>query len=301
MLNEYVLLPCIFDRTCFQSDEICNLYLKNLKETLLYEEALVRDLWDGEWSKFVKKISSKHPNTKYILRDLKTQLFAAPATQTNLPNNYNQWADEALRYHQREPLNGIISSKSTKEEFKDEKIIASIEQLNKADWWKNRVSSVCVQRATKDYLKRLKLILERANSIMFIDPYFNPFKPDYEDFYLILQAIKRADDPPDIEIHLCHLESPKTAQDYEDYFRKKLTNVIKQAKLEVQFFIWDRFHDRYIITNLVGIMSGNSFSVSREREETTWTRLDRQRKDEVQVEFDKNSNKHKLQHYFTIF
>lgn len=302
MINEYVLLPCVFDTTCFKSPEICNVYLENIKEILLIEQAMVRDLCNGEWSKFVKNLSSKHPNTKYILQKLK--LFAALTSLKEPPNSYNQWANEALRSHQPEPLNGIIASKSTKKNFKGEKIIASIEQLDKADWWKNRVSSVAVQRTTKDYLKHLKLILERANSIMFIDPYLSPYKYDgYEEFYKILQAINRTEVL--IECHLAlnrEKRKPKTEKkekkDYEDYFRKKLTNVIKQAQLEVNFFIWDEFHDRYIISNLVGIMSGNSFSIGEQ--ETTWMRLDRTRKGQIQAEFDGNSRKHGTPFIFTI-
>ena len=118
-----------------------------------------------------------------------------------------------------------------------------------------------------------------------------------------MQAINRTEVL--IECHLAlnrEKRKPKTEKkekkDYEDYFRKKLTNVIKQAQLEVNFFIWDEFHDRYIISNLVGIMSGNSFSIGEQ--ETTWMRLDRTRKGQIQAEFDGNSRKHGTPFIFTI-
>ncbi|MBE9194788.1 hypothetical protein IQ219_05575 [Synechocystis sp. LEGE 06083] len=180
-------------------------------------------------------------------------------------------------------------------------LIASIENLEKADWWANRSHSIGLRRQTQDYLMHLKILLNHANSFIFIDPYFNPNQPDYQEFDHILKAINQSDDPPLIEIHLSHLGSGMTVADFERLFRRRLESCIQPQKLEVDVFIWDKIHDRFILTNLVGIQSGHSFSISRDpKETTTWTRISRTRRDELQKEFDKNSRKHKLQHYFTV-
>ncbi|MGL4500934.1 MAG: hypothetical protein ACRCU2_17825, partial [Planktothrix sp.] len=70
MFAEYALLPCIFDKNNFQSTEIGELHLKNLKEILLHEESLVRDLYGGKWRKFVKDIRSKPYCTDEIIKIL---------------------------------------------------------------------------------------------------------------------------------------------------------------------------------------------------------------------------------------
>jgi hypothetical protein len=75
-------------------------------------------------------------------------------------------------------------------------LIASIENIEKADWWTNRSHSVRLKRQTQDYLQHLRLLLNNANSLIFIDPYFNPNKPDYREFTKILDAINQPDDPP---------------------------------------------------------------------------------------------------------
>ncbi len=186
MINEYVLLPCIFDPNRFDFDNektnkrICRFHFKNLLRTLLDEGAIVRDLCDGKWSQFFTKLPSKHPDTKrYFIKELKKQkrLFAAPATQNSSPESYIDWAREALSSHKKDAVSGIIVSKLTQKELIDEgtiasgdrSVIAPIEELDETNWWKNRFS-FCVQRTTDDYLKHLQLILYRVK----IDNVYRP-------------------------------------------------------------------------------------------------------------------------------
>ncbi len=313
MINEYVLLPCIFDPNRFDFDSektnkrICRFHFKNLLRTLLDEGAIVRDLYDGKWSQFCNQLPSKHPDAKrQFIEKLKKEkrFFPAPATQNSSPQTYIDWAREALSSHKA--VSGIIVSKLTQKELIDEgtiasgdkSVIAPIEELNETDWWKNRFS-FCVQRTTDDYLKHLNLILHRAKWIKFIDPYFDPIKTEYTEFNLILQKLKRPKGKIRIEVHLFCDFRDGTEQEYQDSYQRELGKAIEQYKLKVHFFLWKgKFHDRYIISNLVGIMSGHSFSIGEQ--ETTWTRLDPTRTDEIEDEFDKNSNKHGTPFTFTI-
>lgn len=302
MFTEYALLPCIFDRNHFKDEKIGNLHLKNLKDILLHEESLVRDLYNGKWSQFINNIESKSPCTKALLMSLSQshRLHRVRAAKAHNPENYMDWCNEALSSHKEDALDGIIASPETIKIFNTETLIASVENLNKAAWWTNRSHSVGLERKTGDYLKCLKRILNYANSIIFIDPYLDVVKPEYQEFSKILEAINRSDDPPTIEIHICHLNSI-SPREYEKDFRQHLTSVIQSQKLSVEVFIWDKFHDRYIISNLGGIQSGHGFGVSdHPSETTTWTRISRTRRDELQKEFDRNSNCHKSQHRFVV-
>lgn len=302
MFSEYALLPCIFDRNHFKDEKIGNLHLKNLKDILLHEESLVRDLYNGKWSQFINNIGSKSPCTKSLLESLSKshRLHRVKAAKAHNPENYIDWCNEALSSHKENALDGIIASSETIKIFQTETLIASVEKLDKADWWKNRSHSVGLKRKTDAYLKYLKRLLNYANSIIFIDPYLDVCKREYGEFSKILEAINRIDDPPTIEIHICHLSSIST-REYEQDFCQCLTSVIQSQKLSVEVFIWDKFHDRYIISNLGGIQSGHSFGVSdHPSETTTWTRISRTRRDELQKEFSRNSNLHKLQHHFVL-
>ena len=300
MLTEYALGSCIFDTTCFSDSEKCGIYLKNLKGILINDEALVRDLHDGSWSKYVKNIQSKHPNTKYILQSLGKQLRRVKAADNNVPVSHLDWCNEALKSHRNESLNGIIVSKDIVKIFTGEGLVASIESLDKTPWWENRSPSINIERRTNEYLHHLKRVYSHANSIMFIDPYIDPVQHDYREFYHLLARIPNRDIPPLIQIHMCHLKNT-TITGYEQDFRSKLTNVIQSAKLTVEVFIWDKFHNRYLISNFIGINLPYGFSISDiPNEKTIWTRIGRNDRDDIQREFDQASGRHKLQHRFTV-
>jgi hypothetical protein len=72
--------------------------------------------------------------------------------------------------------------------------------------------------------------------------------------------------------------------------------------LNAEVFIWDDFHDRYLISNLIGISCPNGFDTTTDQNDiTTWTKLGKTDKDDVQREFDPASNKHQLKHKFKVF
>ncbi|WP_138505223.1 hypothetical protein [Nostoc sp. PA-18-2419] len=136
---------------------------------------------------------------------------------------------------------------------------------------------------------------------MFIDPYLDPVKHSYREFNKLLAAIINPDEPPVIEIHMCYLADSISTSQYEEDFRRKLLSVINQAGLTVEVFVWDKLHDRYLISNLMGINLNNGFDVSdNPKEMTTWSRLGRADRDDIQREFDPASKRHKLQHRFTV-
>ena len=66
-----------------------------------------------------------------------------------------------------------------------------------------------------------------------------------------------------------------------------LQAVAKSAGVSVEVFLWDDFHDRYLITDLIGISLPHGFGTTKApNTQTTWTRLGRNDRDSVQREFD---------------
>jgi len=73
------------------------------------------------------------------------------------------------------------------------------------------------------------------------------------------------------------------------------------AGLEVEVFIWDDFHDRYIITDLIGIGLQNGLDTTADANAvTTWNRLGRPERDDIQREFDPASIRHSLRGRFKL-
>jgi hypothetical protein len=316
MLVEYALIPDIFDSSNYSSPELCDVHLQHLKQPLL-EEALVRDLCDGGWHKcFNNETTILHPRAKELIRKLVTQnrLRCFRSIEISSPQSDYEWCKEAIASHQQEPLNGIISTNDTTQRFnKSETVLSSIQKLNNAKWWRERSPSVRPYRNIEGYLKYLHKILNQANHIMFIDPYLDPTRFSYEKFVNILCSI-RQEMSPLIEIHRVSRDGSgenkkyPTEQEWENRYYQKLHQPLAESGLTVNVFIWDipkwgelEFHDRYLITNIFGISLSNGFDVSRNNKaKTTWTRLGKKDREEIEREFDPKSNRHRIKYSFSI-
>lgn len=324
MLAEYALIPDIFDQSCYNSDELCGFHLQILKRALL-EDALVRDLHGGAWQTYVhqKTRQACHPKARELLKKLRLQhrLRSMPAASVDRPPSINDWliedwCAETIASHGQEPINGAIATRSTAHQYptptkKQPPLIAAIDQLQNIRWWQTRSSSRVLHRQTADYLDALRLVFAQARSILFIDPYLNPRKPNFREFQRLLAAIDRPIAPPLLEVHLAlkgyDSDNPDgldpvqiSGQAWRNCFSAWLPT-LRDRQLRIEVFIWDQFHDRYLISDLIGIQAPAGFDVSRNPQETTtWTRISREARDKIQQQFSRNSTHHKLIHHFHL-
>lgn len=112
------------------------------------------------------------------------------------------------------------------------------------------------------YLQALRLVLANANSLMFIDPHLDPTRAGYRDFVQLLLASRRAP-VARLEVHkVCYEGSgsnriiftgPGQAE-LEQSFRNSWATDLRNAGIVAQVHVWPDFHDRYLITDLMGIM-----------------------------------------------
>ena len=204
-------------------------------------------------------------------------------------------------------MDGIITSNDIAAEYSTNTLVASVEKLSGASWWAGQNQSMRVGRNIEDYLLALNLVLRHANSIMFIDPHIDLVLHRYKDFIFLLQAAGNRLPRPQIEIHrVCYRGSGAKRQildldKLEADFSRELNPLIQDFGLAVECYIWDDFHDRYMISNLVGISIPNGFdTTAASNSMTTWTRLGRDDRDDIQREFDPASERHKLRKRFVI-
>jgi hypothetical protein len=309
LLAEYALTPDVFDATSYTSDEVCCLYLRTIKDVLL-QEGLVRSLWDGEWAGiFPSDQRPWHPRGKELIKKLAIQsrLIIHPKVGKNVPTNDFEWCGEALASHKIDPLNGILVTDRIAGLFKNQPIVAPIQNLPITSWWTSRSPSIRLHRTLSDYKAALSLVLRHANSIMFIDPHIDPDRRQYQDFTRLLEEVGGRAPSPLIEIHrVCYRGSGPhrqflNLQEIEESFRSNLSPALKKTGINIEVFIWDDFHDRYLISNLVGIGMQNGFeTTTAPKALTTWTRLGRTDRDDIQREFDPASNRHFLKYRFGV-
>lgn len=295
MLDEYVLVPDIFDPAAYSNAAFIEMCLPHLKEPLL-QEALVRDLCAGGWSRYCMQNSGNLNHLcKEIVRKLDkgNRLRKLPRAGAAPPSVALDWCKEGISSANIEPLSGIISAQATKQSvlFNANQQVASIEKLTASNWWQARSPSATLDRKTISYLSVLQRILAQANSLMFIDPYLDPFAPGYREFHQLLAPLAQRNPKPAIELHRTfskgHEQAPLPT---EAFWKQRFAGLGAQLVaigLSAEVFIWSEFHDRHLIADVIGITASAGFDVTNRPDDmTTWSRMGRNSKDAVQRQFD---------------
>lgn len=300
LLADYAITPDVFDVTSYSNEEVCRLHLKEIRD-VMRTEGVVRDLRAGAWRALLAGEERPwHRRGKELVKKLATQgrLIRSPPELPAVPGDDMAWCKEALASHaQRGLTGGIIVTGPIKDAYRSEALVAPVDRLDGAAWWRSRSPAIRLRRKSQAYRQHLDLILRCANSIQFIDPHLNPTKDQYQDFADLLAGAGGRTPAPHIEIH--RRRGPDFDQ-LESDFRDTLGKELQAAGLQVDVFVWDWFHDRYLISNLIGISLPNGFDTSRGEDLTTWSRLGLRQRDDVQREFDPASGRHRLHHRFRI-
>lgn len=311
MLRDYAIIPDVFDEKCYSQLGICQYLLKEIKDEFL-NAALVRSLYGGALNKYLDtNLQNWHPKAKELIHKLITQnrFYEFSSMGSSEPTTYEEWTDEAIAGHAKQPLTGggIITSHTGNLHRAPSATVSSIEKLDSALWWQQRSATAQIKRMTSEYLASFRLIFDHANSLMFIDPHLDPAKHGYREFDQLLGAIRRKRPLPKIEIHrVCYYNSGpnrviETNDAWENTFRRKLGPTLQAGGNSAEIFIWDDFHRRYLISDLIGIFLDNGFDVSNNPADILqMARLDRNNRDAVQSEFHPASNRHDLRHQFTV-
>ena len=307
------ITPDVFDETSYSNASECEARLEPVRGAML-NDGLVRDLRDGEWrALFGRDARPWHRRGLELVKKLASQGRLVPCSPAlaDPPADDSAWCVEALASHSARPMSGgVIVTERVKRKHTKERRVARIDRLAGAPWWQARGPSVTLTRTVGDYTKHLDLVLRYSNLLVFIDPYLDPEKPRYRDLRKILMHAGGRTPAPTIEIHRACSEGSGPRQTFpghndRNYFRRRfrdgLGDVLRTAGLRANVFIWNDFHDRYLISNLVGIALPNGFDTTTDRRSVTrWTRLGRNDRDDVRREFHRNNQRHEFVDSFEI-
>ncbi|RJR29964.1 MAG: hypothetical protein C4576_34405 [Desulfobacteraceae bacterium] len=180
LLCEYALTPDVFDTRFYPHEEVGTARLEYVKDVFL-EEALVRNLRDGEWlSVFRDHDRPWHPRWTELLKKLVKQnrFRKAAAARSASPTSDVEWCLEALASHKIDPLTGVVSTVRVVDEIGGDPILGRIDRLGSFHCWTSRSTSVRLARCRADYEGQLRLIMKSSNSVMFIDPHLDPSQRD---------------------------------------------------------------------------------------------------------------------------
>jgi hypothetical protein len=271
LLAEYALTPDVFDVASYTSEEVCGLHLQILKEVLVHE-GLVRDLHQGEWGKLlVSADRSWHQGVKELLMQLKIQkrlVSFAPVSKV-VPMTDADWCSEALATHKKRPLAGIIVSDGLAVAHQGNTPVAAVGRLASTPWWTGRSPSLRLSLTLHSYQTALDLVLRHAKSMMFIDPYLDPSdRHQYGDFMTLLNLAAGRTPLPVIEIHRAAWygggpdKRPNIAE-VVAALTPGLSDCARRTGLKFDVFLWQDVHDRYLISDLLGISLPKGFATTR--------------------------------------
>ena len=310
MLSELAISPAIFRASSYASNEVADLCLRTLKAPLL-EDCVVRDLHEGDWfQQLMEQRDSLHPKAKELLKKLKSQerLVQHGSIGDVCPGSDEQWENEALASHDPN-LSGMIFSEDSKQcRHRKNPLVACPERLSSAIFWQNRPCSLRIPRSIEAYGGILQPLIRHANCLAFIDPHLNPGEKRYKDFISLLTHVNLTGRGirPTIEIHRVAwlgkgADKTPRLDDIKKIFHENWSGVLEQSRVGIDVFLWDDFHDRFVASDLLGMSWSNGFdTIADSKARVTVTRLSRSDRDDVQLEFASNSNRHQPMGQFRI-
>lgn len=263
MIYEYALEPELV--AAWASDK--QKYKSILKEFGLGSQRSFSRFPKGWIEKAVEAIDSKLASNRELDKKRLLELFKRFKENMVKRKEYRWsqhdrgcWLQNALSEHDRFPFQGIISSENPQRrpEVITEKDIFEDEH----PLWDIAEGSILVKRNEIGVHNAIITILANSSEIRFVDPYISPsqrgFKSSLAAFFVKLSRERSVGRPKSIQVHLKkHDKSPSWS-----YLCDELAKLVP-AGLQVTLHQWrekpegQKFHNRYILTNLGGIAFGH--------------------------------------------
>lgn len=307
LLADYAITPGVFDENSNSTEGEREAWLVNLLCDMIFNEwGVVRDLRAGEWSRLVlsdsRRDSRERTLFKKMMKAQRRRLLPFASALPERPADDRAWCKEALATDRVRQFQGcVVTTRFVKDAYKDDSRVAGIDQLSSERWWLSHSPSTRLSRTLEEYQRHLDPVLRWSNSLMFIDPYLDPGERGYRDFPALLRRAGEREPAPQIEIHR-RLHHGENTRAIEGRFREALAEPLREAGLRAHVSVWRPtgrpFHDRYLISNLIGISLPYGFDVGKG--ETTWTRLGRTVCDDIEREFHEANPRRVREHHFEI-
>lgn len=309
LLCEFAITPDVFDTASYSSEELAEVHLIHLKKRL-QKDSVVRNLRNGAWlNYFLDSGRSFNKKGFELIVWMKThnRLRDCPLQLKEFDASEYAWCEEALNSHASDPLNGIICSEGTGPRYQDNQYVSAVNNLEAVNWWTEETNSVTMEKNGANYIAHLSPILKYANSIMIVDAYLDPVRPQFRDVIDVLKELKGRNPMPPVEIHRLNSvgsgsnREAVTNEKWEKDFCEKMSALVTELGLKIEVFLWDYIHDRHIITDMAGFLLGNSLDTTSDpRSPVTWSRISREDRDKWQKFYDPAVRGEHLIHRFSI-
>ncbi len=257
---------------------------------------VIRDLAAGSWGKNLEaRREGLHARSRELLKKLRSdgRIVSSCAHYSSLPQNEMDWLNEAMASHKSEPqLAQFFGTDDFCSSLKANDYLQLPKGISKIPFcppFSGGGCSLKVERNVEAYIIALRSLIKHSRSLMFIDPYLDLKADNYQGFLKLLREIASINPSIEIELHrqikTAYGEQFMSATDWRLRFEDAIASIQSLKKLNINVFIWDEFHDRYLISNLMGVSVPYGFDTTNKSDATRWTMLSPQDTDDVRQEF----------------
>jgi hypothetical protein len=257
---------------------------------------VIRNLGAGRWAKTLDDRQEElHVRSREVLKKLRLdgRIVSAGVYLPTAPAHEMDWLDEALASHKADPeITQFFGTDVFCELIKAseyQQLPKGISKISFCSPFSGGGCSIKVERNVAAYISALRPLIKYSRSLMFIDPYLDLDAPNYQEFLGLLREIALINPGVEIELHRqikpAHGEQFLSATVWKQRFEQIISSDPLIKSLSIKVLIWDEFHDRYLISNLMGISVPYGFDTTKKSEATRWSMLSPQDADDVRQEF----------------
>ena len=232
-----------------------------IEKEFSWDAGFVVVLYPRKWDKLIRSLVTDRRRLNFLLELIKTwPRVVCPASMWNPDYTWLENAESETCY----PFHAILSLCNPKKKPN----VASVKDIDgKASLWRfNPPPSITVDRTAASMAACIKPMLRYAQRIRFIDPHFCPSDPRFRDpLRKFLSIICYGSRKVELEYHASADNRPDNWCTFEDNCKRHLPCLIPSG-FNITIRRWwnkrgnERFHNRYILTNIGGVSFGNSIS-----------------------------------------
>lgn len=265
MLYEYAVEPA-----AISSDWKTCLYLS---EKFGFDRGRLLSLFPKKWLPLAIEAANHLPDiekARVIERLAKLKREASIRSGRNYDPAIGTWLQNALAQHAIDPFHAIIAAANP---TADVSVVLANDVTDALPLMEVR-QDAAIAREPSTLVSAMKLLLQSADTVLFVDTYYDPFNAKYQaTLAACLSAVHQANPGATFEIHhLEHKRSPPLDA-IEREAKKKFSKVIPNG-MAVSIFRWRKrpggedFHARFVLTDRGGVVVDAGLSAEGKHETT---------------------------------
>ncbi|NEO85061.1 MAG: hypothetical protein F6J87_12540 [Spirulina sp. SIO3F2] len=279
----YCITPLVFD--------------KNLDEILILvkDNAVVYDLCDGQWSRFLSEKYSGMSRLKIqkLIAQLrnKKRLVVVRRFRKEEFRYDEDWCEESLILSIKPyALDSIVTTKKTNERFLGYEYVTSIDNALKNIKCKRLSNKIVFGKKSTEYRKHLRLTFQNSKKIIIIDNKLferllkggNSLAKNITNIIDMSTHVQKKS-PTIVKIHL--FIGQTDGEGAENIIRSKfisLQEIIsnqnqKKEQLRVEFMLWKELKECCLVSDLLNVEMDNGFDFGSKDIKTEWRFLPEER------------------------